>query len=272
MINTLSHLLILNFEAAALDYSLPPDRPESLTNLHTYSNSPPRRRSRAYVRAQKQAQGACVESLVSGPALSCPSFSGYLDRSVSITPFTMRPSPSRITSAPANVTRQISQSIDHHVQRLNRARQRKPRPHSSPSTFRQRRGYQKPVSPDKSCPFATSTAQNILVKDVIKPAPKPDSLPNKRSWHILERGRSVPAIHTAVLPGRERGWTTSVKDAMMVPHNKLMPTAEQSREFISRRPKSAQVASKRNEGPVSRLKSASWLNLKTYSAQTQSQG
>ena len=276
MVNTLSNLLILNFEAITLNYNLPPDRPESLGKLNNYSKCPPRRRPRSYVRAQKQARGAHVENLISGPALSCPAFSGHIDRSVtsvSMTPLTLQASSlSRVSSAPANVTgdvtRQLSRSIDQHVQRLIHARGR---PHSSPAKLRQSKGRHEPASPDKATTLLTNDIQpNVSVKNLAA-RPKPDPLPRKHSWHALTRGRSAPAVRTIALPDNERGWTTTMRGEAMVPHNKLMPTAADAREFIKRRPKSAQVVMGRERATADPLKSASCLHLKTYSAHVEKQ-
>ena len=276
VVNTLSNLLILNFEAITLNYNLPPDRPESLGNLNNYSKCPPRRRPRSYVRAQKQARGAHVENLISGPALSCPAFSGHIDRSVtsvSMTPLTLQASSlSRVSSAPANVTgdvtRQLSRSIDQHVQRLIHARGR---PHSSPAKLRQSKGRHEPASPDKATTLLTNDIQpNVSVKNLAA-RPKPDPLPRKHSWHALTRGRSAPAVRTIALPDNERGWTTTMRGEAMVPHNKLMPTAADAREFIKRRPKSAQVVMGRERATADPLKSASCLHLKTYSAHVEKQ-
>ncbi|CAB4022216.1 Hypothetical predicted protein [Paramuricea clavata] len=279
VINTLSNLLVLNFEPVSWSYTLPPDRPESLGTLNNFAGAPPRSRSRSYVRAQKLARGAHVDKLIQ-PAVSVPSFSCLLDRSLRVTPFSLRRT-SRVTSAPANVTRQVTQSIEQHVQRINRARQQtppevgqsKPRPQSSPAHLRT---Y---VSQTQANSSVLPTEGSIIIKGNLKPPTQPDPLPSKNNWHGITRGRSAPAIRTNVLSGKERGWTTSAKDVIL-PHNKLMRTAAQAREHVKRRPQSADsakvkkadlakvenansVAVKQISSVVS--KTASCLNLKTYS-------
>ena len=164
-----------------------------------------------------------------------------------MTPFSLRRT-FRVSSAPANVTRQVTQSVEQHVQRLHRARQqiapkvaqlRKQRPQSSPAHLRTS------VHSGHTKPSPLPMQGSIVIKDDLKPAVKPDPLPNKHRWHGVTRGRSAPAIRAEVLPGRERGWTTSANDVML-PHNKLMPTAAQAREHVRRRPQSADSPNARN--------------------------
>ena len=215
MINTLSNLLILNFEAISWKYNLPPDRPESLGTLNNFAGAPPRPRPRSYVRAQKLARGVHVDKLIE-PAVSAPSFGHLLDRSVSMTPFSLRRN-KRVSSAPVKVTKQVTQSVEQHVQRLHRARQQtapevaprvKPRPQSSPAHLR---------SSVDDHPLPEGSAN---VKNVLKPLAMPEG---------INRGRSAPAVRTV------SGRTTSAQDVML-PHNKLMPTPAQAREHVRRRP------------------------------------
>ena len=51
IVNTLSNLLIFNFEAVQWDFNLESERPEGLGNLNIYAKTPPRRLARSHVRA-----------------------------------------------------------------------------------------------------------------------------------------------------------------------------------------------------------------------------
>ena len=144
-----------------------------------------------------------IQIAVHGPSISC-----LLDRSITMTPFSLRRT-SRVSSAPADVTRQVTQSVEQHVQRLHRARQEiapktaqlgKQRPQSSPAHLRTS------VHSGHTKPSPLPMQGSIVIKDDLKPAAKPDPLPNKHRWHGVTRGRSAPAIRAEVLPGRERGW------------------------------------------------------------------
>ena len=265
---------MLNFEAVSWNYALPPDRPESLGTLNNFAGSTPIPRPRSYVRAQKLARGSCVNKLINsevpGTSLSC-----LFDRSTNIaTPFKLRRT-SRVSSAPANVRKQVTQSIEQHVQRLHRARQpisvkvegnAKRRPHSSPAHLRTYGNHGVARSSE------LSTAGNMVIKDDVVPVKKSDPLSGKNIWHEIGRGRSAPTLlHDDVFPGGERGLSTSAK-GVTLSHNKLMPTAAQVREHVKRRPQSAYSANvkhsdvttgKHNPNVIS--KTASCLNLKTYS-------
>ncbi len=289
VINTLSNLLVLNFEAVSWNYSLLPDRPESLGTLNNFAGAPLRRRARSYVRAQKLARGAHVDRLIE-PSVSAPSFSCLLDRSVSMTPFSLRRT-SRVSSAPVNVTRQVTQSVEQHVQRLHRARQQtapevgkqsKPRPQSSPAHLRSSVSHVRPKS------NVLPTERSMIVIDDLKPVAKADHLTSRHHWHSITRGQSAPAIHAVP------GWTTSAKD-VTVPHNKLMPTPAQAKEHVKRRPQSADSPKVKNADSVkvknadlakvenansavvkynssAVSKTASCLNLKTYSEELTNKG
>ena len=277
VINTLSNLLILNFEAISWRYNLPPDRPEPLGTLKNFASAPPQPRPRSYVRAQKLARGVHVDKLIQHTA-SAPSFSHLLDRSVSMTPFTLRQN-KRVSSAPANVTRQVTQSVEQHVQRLHRARQQtapearslaKPRPQSSPAHMQSSSNH----------------------PPALKPVAKQYYMTNRHNWHEINRGRSAPAVRVV------SGCTTSAQEVMLPP-NKLMPTPAQSREHVKRRSQSADMAQVKNTDLAkvkhpesakvkiadtaimencslavkhnSNSNTASCLNLKTYSEQLLSQ-
>ena len=260
VINTLSNLLVLNFESISWNYNLPPDRPESLGRLNNFASAPPRPKSRAYVRAQKLARGTQLDRLIEPTITASRSISGLLDRSISVTPFASRQT-SRVSSAPPNVTRQVSQSIQHHVQRLHQARRVKPRPQSSPAHLRTCSSHPKVKQIQSS---VLPTEGSFIVKDDARPPTKPDPLPSKQSWHGVTRGRSAPALRTEVLPGKQRGWTTSAKDVTSVPHNKLMPTAAEAREHVKRRPQSAYATTVKHSLTLA-PKPSPCLNLKTYS-------
>lgn len=151
VINTLSNLLVLNFEAVVWNYDLLPDRPESLGTLNNFAGAPPTCRSRAYVRAQKLVRGTAEVDKVLEPAISALSLSCLLERSISTTAL-HRKSVGRISSAPTHITRQVNNSIEQHVQRLHRARTpavvevghpRKSRPQSSPAYMQSKYGQVK---------------------------------------------------------------------------------------------------------------------------------
>ena len=105
----------------------------------------------------------------------------------------------------------------------------------------------------------------VIKDDVIRV----NSLPTKHTLQNISRGRSAPTLpHAVVPPSRERILSTSAKGVTLL-HNKLMPTAEQVRQYVKQRPQSAYIkrpdvaTGKHDSIMVSRTTSC--LNLKTYS-------
>ena len=105
----------------------------------------------------------------------------------------------------------------------------------------------------------------MVIKDDIIPV---NTLPTKHTLQNISRGRSAPTLpHADALPSRERILSTSAKGVTLL-HNKLMPTAEQVRQY-AKRPQSAyikrpDVATGKHDSIVMST-ATSCLNLKTYS-------
>lgn len=266
MINTLSNLLVLNFEAVTWNYNLPPDRPESLGTLNNFASSPAQYRPHAYIRAQKLARGAHMNKLIERAA-STPSFSTQLERSASMTPLQQK---SRVSSAPVNVTRQVTQSIEQHVLRLHQARQRngnevecqvKPRPQSSPAHLRT---YAKNRTTNNSS--GLTLEGSFIDKERMK---TPGNVLDIRFRHHSMTRRHFASVRET--SSKHHGWITSAADNVVLSHNKLMPTAEQAREHVKRRPQTADLVKvKTIDSTIHHASSkipqtASGLNLRTYS-------
>ena len=268
--NTLSNLLIFNFEAVQWDFNLEPERPEGLGNLNIYAKTPPRRLARSHVRAYKLMRADTRDSLpsrppsrVRTPTTSDPNVALAPPNNVSL----------RISSAPPRIKHQEStiNSMNAHVQRILKAHhEQKTRPQSSPTL----------ASPCKSRVLAEydipptdvggDLRTSMIITKVTRSPSKPTSLPDNRRSQVITRSRSAPAYRTQVLPPGKRGWTTSAAEPLKVPENKIMVTAQQAREKIAKmRPRSAQVQSMKESISINPVKSLSRLNLKTYSSQLQ---
>ncbi|XP_048576001.1 F-box/WD repeat-containing protein 10 [Nematostella vectensis] len=296
VVNTVSNLLIFNFEPVRWDYSLPAERPEGLGSLNVYGKHPPRKLPRSYVRSQRLKRADTRDSLPSRPpsrggAIDLtsrpPSRSGVLEQTSRppsrvgvcgrpVSPPRTREAKwcddgKRVLSAPPRVRHLDStlSSIDNHVTRINSARKGKPlRPQSSPAKV----SFKKAGNEVEETPFNPDSdiRERIHVTEVRQTYPRPPPLPDNRTPHVISRGRSAPVFHTQTLPADKRGWTTSAKTPIMPCENKIMLTAAQARELVSgqrKRPQSASVASKKVSISVNPLKSLSCLNLKTYSCQ-----
>lgn len=236
----LSNLLVLNFEKVSWNYTLPPDRPESLSTVRDFLGAQQRPKTRSYVRAQKIARGVNVDKIIA-PTISAPSFSCLFNKSTSELPFHKRRT-SRVSSAPPNVTRQVNQSIEQHIQRLYLAqkhtvppyiKQQKVRPKSSPSHL------WTCTSKGQGKHDVSASDTSTCMKHDAEVTEKFDSLsmPSKHNLHGINRRQSVTSIRTRTLPITGPGWTTSGEN-LISPHNKLMPTASQARERF-KRPQSA---------------------------------
>lgn len=256
VINTLSNLLIFNFEAVEWDYTLPPERPEGLGKLNLYKKHGPQKLPRPYVRAQRLHRADTKDSLPSRP----PSHTAFFFDSG---PGTGK----RITSAPPRVAHRDStlNSINHHVTRIMSARKKDAvRPQSSPAKVT----TNKPMNEPDVSPFteADDIRERIHFTQVMQTYPKPPPLPDNRSSNVISRGRSAPVYRTKTLPENKRGWTTSAEESIAPVANKIMVTPSQAKLKIRQRPKSAYVNSKVSisQNPVQSL---SCLNLKTYTNQ-----
>ena len=270
--NTLSNLLIFNFEAVQWDFDLEPERPEGLGNLNIYAKTPPRRLARSHIRAHKLMRAGTRDSLPSRPPsrVKTPVF----DLNVTLVP----PSSlsERISSAPPRIKHHEStlSSINAHVQRIlcaHKENKQKPRPQSSPTTtsHKSRELTEYDVTPTEG---DGDLRASMIITKVARAHPKPPSLPDNRRSQVITRSRSAPAYRTQVLPPGKRGWTTSAAEPLKAPENKIMVSAEQAREKIARmRPQSAQVQSKKESISINPVKSLSCLNLKTYTSQLQTE-
>lgn len=258
VINTLSNLLIFNFEEVKWDQSLPPERPEGLGKLNLYGKHGPKKLPRHYVRAQRLKRADTKDSLPSRPP--------------SRTTFFYDNSPTertgkRVASAPAHPAHRDTatmNSINNHVTRILSARRKGvTRPQSSPAKVSMSRTRDEHVNPFTEDDDIQSM---IHFRDVMQTYPKPPPLPDNRSPSVLSRGRSAPVYRTKTLPKNKRGWTTSAEEEVKPCANKIMLTPSQAKMKIKQRPKSAHVESKVSisKNP---LKSLSCLNLKTYSNQ-----
>ena len=264
IVNTLSNLLIFNFEAVQWDFNLDPERPEGLGNLNIYSKTPPRRLARSHVRAHKLMRADTKDSLPSRPPsqMKTPTF----DLNVNL--------PQRISSAPPRIKHHEStlNSMNAHVRRLlsaHKEKEQKPRPHSSPiATSRQYRGLTEyDVTPSKD---GGDLSASMIITKVARSHLKPPSIPDNRRSRVITRSRSAPAYRTQVLPPGKRGWTTSVAEPLKAPENKIMVSAEQAREKIAKmRPQSAQVHSRKESISINPVKSLGCLHLRTYTSQLQ---
>lgn len=259
VINTLSNLLIFNFESVEWDYNLPPERPEGLGRLNLYNKHSPRKLSRHYVRAQRLMRADTKDSLPSRPP-SRSTIGGTIDDLAR-----------RVASAPIRLVHRNStlNSISNHVTRIASAHVRKTkvvRPQSSPAKVMSSKSAEfntVPFSPDDSL------KDNTYFTDVLQTYPRPPPLPDNKSAHIISRGRSAPVFRTQTLPLNKRGWTTSADEVIKPCENKIMVSPSQAKMKIARqRPKSAQEDTKMSIS-TNPLKSLSCLNLKTYSNQLQ---
>ena len=265
VVNTLSNLLIFNFEAVEWNYNLEPERPEGLGSLNIYSKTPPRRLTRAHVRAQKLMRADTKDSLASRPPsrgksgsaaeLGVPSNLSY-----------------RILSAPPRLKHQEStlNSISAHVKRILSA-------HRDQKTC-----LQSSLTVTPACKSTHLTGYNVtpmgvdvglkssmLITDVQHCCWKSQTFPENGRSSVIARSRSAPAYRTQTLPAGKRGWTTSASSPLKVPENKIMVTADQARQKAARlRPHSAKVLTKESIS-VNPVRSLSCLNLKTYSDQVQ---
>lgn len=272
IVNTLSNLLIFNFEAVQWDYNLDPERPEELGNLNIYAKTPPRKLARSHVRAHKLMRADTRDSLPSRPPSRVKTPTCDLNMMSPLVP--PNSFPQRILSAPPRTKHQEStlNSMNAHVQRIlsaHKEQEQKSRPQSSPAaTFRKSRELTKhDVAPTE---VDGDLRTSMIITQVARSHPKPPSIPGNRRSRVITRSRSAPAYRTQVLPPGKRGWTTSAAEPLKAPENKIMVTAEQAREKIAKmRPQSAQVYSKKESISVNPVKSLSCLNLKTYTSQLQ---
>lgn len=276
VVNTLSNLLIFNFENMEWNYNLPPERPEGLGSLNFYAKTAPKKLPRAYVRAQQLMRASTKDSLPSRP----PSRAG--------TPGSVRATPNaqvventlraeeaskRISSAPPHVRHQEStaNSINLHVHRIASARKRSlTRPQSSPAYMSHSQPSASRSSPADVPPttLETDLRSNAVISHVKQSYPQPNPLPDNRTPHVFTRNRSAPAFRTQTLPPDKRGWTTSVTDPFSPPRNKIMVSASQAREKVAKqRPQSAHVRGNTYSLSINPVKSLSSLKLKTYSGQ-----
>lgn len=269
IVNTLSNLLIFNFEAVQWDFNLEPERPEGLGNLNIFAKTPPRRLARSHVRAHKLMRADTRDSLPSRPPsrVKTPTTS---DLNVTLAP--PNNLPQRISSAPPRIKHQEStiNSMNAHVQRILKAHEgKKTRPQSSPTlTSCKSRGLTEYDIPPTDLDGDLRTS--MIITQVTRSPSKTPSLPDNRRSQVITRSRSAPAYRTQVLPPGKRGWTTSAAEPLKVPENKIMVSAEQAREKIAKmRPRSAQVQSMKDSISINPVKSLSCLNLKTYSSQMQ---
>ena len=269
IVNTLSNLLIFNFEAVQWDFNLEPERPEGLGNLNTYAKTPPRRLARSHVRAHKLMRADTRDSLPSRPPSRVKTPTAC-DLNVTLVP------PNnlslRISSAPPRIKHQEStiNSMTAHVQRILKAhKEHKTRPQSSPAlTSCKSRGLKEYDIPPTD--VDGDLRASMIITKVTRSLPKPPSFPDNRRSQVITRSRSAPAYRTQVLPPGKRGWTTSASEPLKAPENKIMVTAQQARERIAKmRPRSAQVQSTKEPISINPVKSLSCLNLKTYSSQLQ---
>lgn len=267
IVNTLSNLLIFNFEAVEWDYNLDPERPEGLGNLNIFAKTPPRKLARSHVRAHKLMRADTKDSLASRPPSRSALMSDYVT-----TLYPPNSSPLRISSAPPRIKHQEStiNSMNAHVRRiLNAHKEQKPRPQSSPvvtsQTTRTQAEYDVPPTD-----IDGDLRSTMIITKVTRSTSKPSSFPDSRHSQVITRSRSAPAYRTQVLPPGKRGWTTSAAEPLKAPENKIMVSAQQAREKIAKmRPHSAQVHSTKESISLNPVKSLSCLNLKTYSTQLQ---
>ena len=267
IVNTLSNLLIFNFEAITWDYTLPPERPEGLGSVSTFAKAPPRKYSRAYVRAQKLMRADTKDSLPSRPPSRAALQSSENLNNVSVGEDFSK----RIVSAPPRMRHQAStvSSIEEHIQRIFSARHcRLNRPQSSPAKTSLRNcSARLDVAPTEA---DSDLKGSMLITQVRQTYPRPPPLPDNRRPHVITRGRSAPAYRTQTLPADRRGWTTSAAEQLRYPENKIMVSAARAREKVARqRPHSAQVQSSKEAICLNPVKSLSCLNLRTFSNQLQ---
>lgn len=272
IVNTLSNLLIFNFEAVQWDFNLDAERPEGLGNLNIYAKTPPRRLARSHVRAQKLMRADTKDSLPSRPPSRVKTPTCDLNMNVTlVSPDSLT---QRISSAPPRIKQHEStlNSMNAHVQRIlsaHKEQKQKPRPQSSPAmSFRKSRELTEyDVTPTE---VDGDLRTSMIITQVAHSYPKPPSLPDNRRSQVITRSRSAPAYRTQVLPPGKRGWTTSAAEPLKAPENKIMVTAEQAREKIARmRPHSAHVQARKHSISINPVKSLSCLNLKTYTNQLQ---
>ena len=272
IVNTLSNLLIFNFEAVQWDFSLEPERPEGLGKLNIYAKTPPRRLARSHVRSHKLMRADTRDSLASRPPSRMKTPTYDLNMMSLLAP--PNSSPQRISSAPPRIKHYEStlNSMNAHVQRILKAQKEqkeKLRPQSSPAaTIRKsREATEYDVNPTD---IDGDLRASMIITKVTCSHPKPPPFPDNRRSQVITRSRSAPAYRTQVLPPGKRGWTTSAAEPLKAPENKIMVTAEQAREKIAKmRPHSAQVQSRKESILINPVKSLSSLNLKTYSSQLQ---
>lgn len=270
IVNTLSNLLIFNFEAVQWDYGLPPERPEGLRNLNIYGKTPPRRLARSHVRAHKLMRADTKDSLPS----RTPSRAKTPMFDFNITACLAPPSSlqQRISSAPPRIKHRESTltSMTAHVQRISLAhgeQKQKLRPHSSPTTSF-RRSLERTDTDVFPIKVDGDLRTSMIITKIRRSHSKPPSLQENRRSQVITRSRSAPAYRTQVLPPGKRGWTTSAAEPLKAPENKMMVTAEKAREKVARmRPQSAQVHSNKEAISIDPVKSLSSLDLKTYSSQ-----
>lgn len=270
IVNTLSNLLIFNFEAVQWDFNLDPERPEGLGNLNIFAKTPPRRLARSHVRAHKLMRADTRDSLPSRPPSRVKTPTAF---DLNVTLVSPSDIPQRIASAPPRIKHQEStiNSMNAHVQRILKAhKEPKTRPQSSPiltSPSKPRGLTEYDVPPTD---VDGDLRASMIITKVTRSSPKPSSLPDNRRSQVITRSRSAPAYRTQVLPPGKRGWTTSAAEPLRAPENKIMVSAQQAREKIARmRPHSAQVQSSKESISINPVKSLSCLNLKTYSNQLQ---
>lgn len=272
IVNTLSNLLIFNFEAIEWDFSLEPERPEGLGNLNIYAKTPPRRLARCHVRAHKLMRADTRDSLPSRPPSRAKTPTCDLNMMSTLAPPNV--SSQRISSAPPRIKHQEStlNSMNVHVQRIlnaHKEQKEKLRPQSSPaSTLRKSRGFSEyNVTPTE---VDGDLRSSMIITKVVRSPQKPPTFPDNQRSRVISRSRSAPAYRTQVLPPGKRGWTTSAAEPLKVTENKIMVSAEQAREKVARlRPQSAQAQSMKESISINPVKSLSSLNLKTYTSQLQ---
>ena len=268
VVNTLSNLLIFNFENVKWKYNLPPERQEGLGSLKIYAKTSPKKLPRSYVRAQQLMRASTKDSL---PSRS-PSRAGT-PGAASVVPVVRSYEVSkRISSAPSRVRRQEStaSAINSHVLRIASGRKSLTRPQSSPAHMTQYRAQARRYSSFKVPPTTEKTdlRNNAVFSHVKQSYAEPSPLPDNRTPHVITRNRSAPAFITKTLPPDKRGWTTSVNDPLLPPKNKIMVSASQSRDKVAKqRPQSAHVRGNTYSLSINPVKSLSSLKLKTYSDQ-----
>jgi len=270
VVNTLTNLLIYNFEVVTWDYTAPPERPEPLGINRIYSKFSPKKLPHSYVRAQRLARQPTRESIPSRINASRMSLVPSTKDIPVIHPASSKELHSdmedepieRIASAPGRLRQQDSttSSMNTHIERIRSAtKAAHSRPFSSPAKY----SLQKTRAPNVD----TRISHKI---SPVRSLPKEEPLPNCYKPFVLTRSRSAPAHRSQTLPLDKRGWTSSVMDPVYPTQNKLMVSAEQSKQALARRrPQSAILRSGSVKTVENPLRSFSMLKLKTHTEQVE---